>query len=47
MKARGYADFSALLWAGILIGLVLGGCIYCAASYVSPRMHVEWTEPAR
>lgn len=45
MKARGYVDFSALLWAGIMIGLLLGGCGYCAGGYALRHLRVEWSEP--
>lgn len=46
MKARGYVDFSALLWVGLVIGLLLGGCGYFASSSVFRRLHVEWRQPA-
>lgn len=41
---RGYIDFSALLWAGLLFGLILGGCGFCAGSYVVRHLDVsvEW-----
>ena len=45
MNARGYVDFSALLWVGLVIGLLLGGCGYCAGSYVVRQLHIEWSEP--
>lgn len=42
MKARGYVDFSALLWLGLVLGLVLGACGYCGGSYVLRHVRVEW-----
>lgn len=45
MNARGYADFSALLWVGLVIGVLLGGCGFYAGGYVIRHLHVEWSEP--
>jgi hypothetical protein len=39
--ARGYVDFSALFWAGLVCGLLLGACGYCVASYASRHVDVE------
>lgn len=44
MNARGYANFSALLWVGLAIGVLLGGCGYCGGSYVLRHLRVEWRE---
>ena len=45
MSARGYADFSALLWVGLVIGVLLGACGTWAGGYMLERLRVEWSEP--
>lgn len=40
-STRGYIDFSALFWAGIVCGLLLGACGYCVVSYASRHVDVQ------
>lgn len=47
MNARGFVDFSALFWLGLVLGVLLGGFGSCAGGYVLRRVQVEWSEPAQ
>jgi hypothetical protein len=41
LATRGYVDFSALFWLGLVAGLLLGACGYCLASQASRHVEVE------
>lgn len=39
--ARGYVNFAALFWVGIVAGVLLGACGYCVASYAARHVDVK------
>lgn len=41
-KERGFVDFSALFWAGLLLGVLLGACGSCAGRYLVQHVEVSF-----